>query len=132
MQWHQIIDGEPASKANSRRAVLIGGKVAFIKSKKALNYKNEFLSQAKAADEMMDADGSPLEANIVIHYATRRPDLDESLILDLLEGIAYKNDRSVKRKVIEWKLDKGNPRSEILITKLPIGYGEEISKTPKG
>ena len=30
------IHGEPASKANSRRFVLIGGKPRFIKSKKAL------------------------------------------------------------------------------------------------
>ena len=39
--------GEPASKANSRRAVRIGGRSMFIKSKKALDYSNGFIEQTK-------------------------------------------------------------------------------------
>lgn len=50
-----------------------------------------------------------------IYYATRRPDLDESLIMDLLEGVAYKNDRQIKEKHIYHGLDKENPRAEILV-----------------
>ena len=59
-----------------------------------------------------------VEANIKIYYATRRPDLDESVILDCLEGKVYKNDRQVKVKHIFWGLDKENPRAEIEV--LPI------------
>jgi len=51
-----------------------------------------------------------------IYYKTRRPDLDESLILDLLEGFVYQNDRQVKLKHIVWGLDKENPRTEIVIS----------------
>jgi len=127
MQWEQTIYGEPASKANSRRAVMIGGKSRFIKSKKALDYAKEFARQAKAGDDMLDHDGSRVCVEITIWYASRRPDLDESLILDLLQGIAYQNDRCVKRKVIKWRLDKKNPRARILVTQLPPTYGEESS-----
>ena len=48
-----------------------------------------------------------------IYYASRRPDLDESLIMDLLQDVAYKNDRQVKAKIILHGLDKDNPRAEI-------------------
>jgi Holliday junction resolvase RusA-like endonuclease len=50
-----------------------------------------------------------------IHYASRRPDLDESLLMDLLQGVAYHNDRQIKAKVITWGLDKLNPRVEVSV-----------------
>lgn len=123
-RFEQTIQGEPASKANSRRWVKIKGQSRFIKSKKALDYSAEFTAQAQPLTEMLDADGYSLCAEITIHYASRRPDLDESLILDLLQGVAYKNDRAVKRKVIEWRLDREKPRAHIVISQLPKGYGE--------
>ena len=49
---------------------------------------------------------------------SRRPDLDESVILDCLEGKVYKNDRQVKAKHIFWGLDKENPRAEIEVSVL--------------
>ena len=39
---------------------------------------------------------------IEILYASRRPDLDESLILDCLQDRWYKNDRQVKEKHVRW------------------------------
>jgi hypothetical protein len=39
------------------------------------------------------------------------------LILDLLQGVAYENDRQVKEKHIYWGLDKENPRCEIKVEK---------------
>jgi len=109
------IYGEPASKANSRKMVFIGGKPRFIKSKKALNYCKDFAKQCPNLDELMDGD---LAVYIEIFYASRRPDLDESLILDELQGRVYNNDRQVKEKHICWGLDKENPRSNIRIQKI--------------
>ena len=109
-----IINGEPASKANSRRLVTIKGRPAFIKSAKALAYVKSFEEQCpQMGDSMLEGD---LEATIKIYYSSRRPDLDESVILDCMQGFIYKNDRQVRRKVIEWGLDKENPRAEILVT----------------
>jgi Holliday junction resolvase RusA-like endonuclease len=117
MQTRTInIFGEPASKANSRKMVYIKGKPMFIKSEKALAYAKMFKQQCMGeSSEMIEGDVS---VSIRIWYASRRPDLDESLILDLLQGVAYENDRQVKEKHIYWGLDKENPRSEITITKL--------------
>ena len=62
-----------------------------------------------------------------IFYKTRRPDLDESLILDLLEGLVYENDRQVKMKYIEWGLDKERPRTHIVIS--TIDNKEKVIET---
>lgn len=109
------IFGEPASKANSRKVVRIGGVSRLIKSKKALTYSEAFKLQATPITPLMTGD---VRVTMKIYYATRRPDLDESLILDLLQGIVYTNDRQVKEKHIYWGLDKENPRTEMLIERL--------------
>ena len=106
------IIGEPASKANSRRLVTIGGKWANIKSKKALQYLSNFGLQCHHKGDMLEGD---LVAVVRIFYASRRPDLDESVILDAMQGVVYANDRQVKAKLIFHELDKENPRCEIII-----------------
>ena len=66
-------------------------------------------------DELLEGD---LSVTMIIYYASRRPDLDESLVLDLLQGKIYLNDRQIKKKKIYWGLDKDNPRTVISISKL--------------
>jgi len=112
----QIIFGEPASKANSRRVVHYGGMSRLIKSKKALSYSDVFRQQCKPLATLMTGD---LRGTLHIFYASRRPDLDESLILDLMQGLIYENDRQVKERHCYWGLDPDNPRSEIIIEKIP-------------
>ena len=110
-----IIKGEPASKANSRRYALISGKPRFIKSKKALGYTKLFKLQCPTRKNLFSKD---LFVAIKIYYASRRPDLDPSLILDLLQDNVYTNDRLVKGQYIEWGLDKENPRALIVVSTL--------------
>ncbi len=107
-----IIYGEPASKANSRQIVMFGKRPAIIKSKKARDYVKTFEKQCPTLDTLVTED---LGVEITIYYASRRPDLDESVILDCMQGYIYKNDRQVKKKIINWALDKDNPRSEIKV-----------------
>ena len=102
--------GEAASKSNSRRLVTIKGRPAFIKSKKALNYVKGFQQQCPTLNPLMEG---YLEVEMTVYYATRRPDLDESVILDCMQDKIYKNDRQVKSKIIRWGLSKSNPRAEI-------------------
>jgi len=106
------IIGEPASKANSRQLVTIRGRPAFIKSKKARDYVKLFDQQCKALPDMLEGD---LAVVIKIYYASRRPDLDESVILDCMQGKIYGNDRQVKEKHILWSLDRESPRSDIAV-----------------
>jgi Holliday junction resolvase RusA-like endonuclease len=119
----QIIFGEPASKANSRRVVRFGGMSRLIKSQKALNYSDVFRQQCQPLAVLMTGD---LRVTLHIYYASRRPDLDESLILDLMQGLVYENDRQVKERHAYWGLDPENPRAEILIEKI-----EEIAPKKK-
>ena len=111
--WEATILGEPASKSNSRQIVRMGGKPRLIKSKKALAYARQFHLQAPRMPLR-----EPILGDVLmwcrIHYATRRPDLDESLIMDALQAAEIiGNDRQIKVKVVLWALDRENPRSEI-------------------
>ena len=102
-----IIYGEPASKANSRKIVMFGKRPAVIKSQKARDYVKNFEKQCPKLDTLVTDD---LVVEITIFYGSRRPDLDESVILDCMQGFIYKNDRQVKKKIINWGLDRDNPR----------------------
>jgi Holliday junction resolvase RusA-like endonuclease len=88
-----------------------------IKSDKARGYEKTFASQCRVLDELIEDD---VLLWCKIWYASRRPDLDESLIMDLLQGRAIKNDRQIKAKVVLHALDKENPRAEIRLAKIPV------------
>lgn len=114
--WEQVIAGEPASKANSRRLVSFGGKPRVIKSEKALNYSRDFAAQAKPPEHPIVED---VQADVRIWYRSRRPDLDPSLIFDLLQKTeVIKNDRQIKVIHAYHDLDKENPRAWIKILSL--------------
>ena len=118
-QVHQFtIEGEPASKANSRKIVTIRGRPVSIKSDKARKYAAGFLHQCKKLDDLFEGDVS---VEILIYYATKRPDLDESLILDCMQGNVFINDRQVKQKHIYWGLDRDRPRTVIRVSALETG-----------
>jgi Holliday junction resolvase RusA-like endonuclease len=117
--------GQPYSKSNSRKVVTIGGKPSLIKSKEALAYERDALRQIPPVCRVrMEGDVS---VTLRIFYATQRPDLDESLILDILQdrykgkgedrelvqkGV-YKNDRQVREKHVYHAIDKLNPRTVV-------------------
>ena len=107
-----VILGEPASKANSRKIVNFGKRMALIKSQKARDYEKLFADQCPVLKNLIETD---VKVELIIYYASRRPDLDESVILDCMQGFIYKNDRQVKKKIINWGLDRDNPRSEIKV-----------------
>ena len=125
----QIIFGEPASKANSRRVVRYGGMSRLIKSAKALSYSDAFKQQCGKLPTLMTGD---LRVTLHIFYASRRPDLDESLILDLMQGLIYENDRQVKERHCYWGLDPDNPRAEIIIERIhEVAPKKSPSKKPR-
>ncbi len=117
------IKGEPASKANSRQLVRFGNRPAIIKSQKARDYERDALLQIPTSKRAM-LEGR-LKITIHVYYRTNRPDLDESVILDVLqarykkgvllrEGV-YENDRAIREKHIFHHIDKHDPRAEILV-----------------
>ena len=115
--WSGVILGEPASKANSRRIVRFGSHVRVIKSEKALAFVEAVARQIRelpAQDQLLE----PIRMTAHIYYASRRPDLDPSLILDALQGRVYRNDRAVREMHLYPHLDRENPRSEITLEEM--------------
>ncbi len=124
--------GEPASKANSRQIVTVGKadnrRAMVIKSKKARDYERDALLQIPYhAKQMLQGD---VRVTLRIYYASERPDLDESVVLDVLQtkfmkgskeierrGV-YINDRQVREKHVYHAIDRDNPRAEIEIEQL--------------
>jgi hypothetical protein len=122
--------GEPASKANARQLVSFGDRPAIIKSKKARDYERDALKQIPViARQRIEG---PVRVTLRIFYASERPDLDESVVLDVLQdryhgkgdkrvvvqyGV-YCNDRQVREKHIHHFIDRANPRAEVEIEPL--------------
>lgn len=137
MRLTLTILGEPASKANQRQLVSFpdgkGGKrPALIKSKKARDYEGDALRQIPPAVRVQ-LEG-PVRVTLRIFYASERPDLDESVVLDVLQdryvgkgeqreivqkGV-YRNDRQVREKHVFHAIDKANPRAEIEVEPLVL------------
>lgn len=122
--------GRVASKANSRKIATIAGRPSVIKSAEALLFEREALRQIPPACRLQLQ--GPVAVSIWIYYDSQRPDLDESLVLDVLQdrwaqpkdkatkkaigprqlvqkGV-YANDRQVREKHVYHGIDKENPR----------------------
>lgn len=112
--WSATIEGEPASKANSRRVVRRGRFTRVIKSQKALDYVAQLREQiAPLPPEKMLRGRLCLTAHVF--YVSNRPDLDISLILDALQGIVYLNDRQVREMHLHHHIDRVQPRTRLHI-----------------
>jgi Holliday junction resolvase RusA-like endonuclease len=133
------IYGEPASKSNSRKIALlggrnisvggekmrVGGRAAVIKSDKARAYVADFQRQLPSAARLMLS--GPIRVTMTIFYASNRSDLDEQLILDCMQPTfdkvagnrvmtrrgVYENDRQIVERHTFKRIDKANPRTEI-------------------
>jgi hypothetical protein len=132
------IFGEPASKANSRVLSTIGPKdnrrTILRKGNKALGYERDALRQIPpAARARLEG---PVRVTLRIFYASERPDLDESIVLDVLQdrwskdkGLpttdrrlaqagVYRNDRQVREKHVFHGIDRKNPRTDVEVEPL--------------
>lgn len=116
-RWHGIIVGEPASKANSRQIVKIGGKLRVIKSLKARRYVSDVARQVEPLSEDKQL-RAPIRMTAHVFYASERPDLDPSLILDALQGRVYANDRAVREMHLFHHIDRENPRAELTLCEI--------------
>jgi Holliday junction resolvase RusA-like endonuclease len=133
--------GQPQSKANSRHLAFVGPeenrRMLHIKSDAALKFERDALKQIPVrARQRLEG---PVRVTLRIFYASERPDLDESLVLDvlqdqwgrtkpknaivppqrlLLQDGVYRNDRQVREKHVYHGVDRVNPRVEIEVEAL--------------
>lgn len=135
------IRGQPVSKSNRSQVVTIGSRYSLGKSKEAKAYIRAALPQIPpAARRRIDV---PVRLTATLYYASERPDLDESQLLDVLQdqwkrdkstgqrvlvqaGV-YTNDRLVRERHIFHAIDKKNPRAEILIEPLQPVQAEMLA-----
>lgn len=115
MSWRATIYGEPASKSNSRKLAKVRGRILFIKSDKARGYADDVARQIVPLRPLLTG---PLKFTATIYYASHRPDLDPSIILDALQGRVYENDRQVREMHLFHAIDKRSPRAEILVERI--------------
>lgn len=118
--WRGIILGEPASKANSRKMAWLkskggGSRMASIKSDKALGYVGDVAAQVIRRSPLL---AGPLRFTATLYYASERPDLDESALLDALQGRIYSNDRQIRERHVYHAIDRANPRAEVVIEEM--------------
>ena len=60
-----------------------------------------------------------LSLTLDIWYQSWRSDLDESIIMDAMQGLIYDNDRQIKVKLVTHKgVDKTNPRCVVKVEEL--------------
>lgn len=113
------INGELCSKSNSRRIVKMGKFTRVIKSQKALDYEYTSNLQIKSQLGVHRTFMGPICAEFHVYYASRRPDLDISLLQDVLEHAGvYKNDRQIVEIHSFKYLDTKNPRVIARISEL--------------
>ena len=112
-----ILYGQLYSKSNSRRLVVNRrtGRTMSIKSAPAMECVLSFQAQARAQWKGPPLEG-PVSMEAAIFYQSRRSDLDCSLLQDILQGIAFSNDRQIERIVLIKGLDPKCPRVEVEIT----------------
>lgn len=107
------------SKSNSRIITSFGGRPRLIKKPKAIQYVDTALLQIQSQLGSHRMFEEPVRMDITIYYKDRRPDLDVSLIQDILEKAGvYKNDRLVHEIHAYKKFDKENPRLIVRIEPL--------------
>ena len=108
-----MIEGNLPRKSNGRRITRSG---LVIKSKKALDYEKSFSLQTRKG-ETIEGD---LALLAVVYYDSRRPDLSDELLSDCLEKSGViENDRQIKVKMLDRRLDKVKPRVEFELWSLP-------------
>jgi hypothetical protein len=124
--------GQPCSKANSREIVTIAGRPSSIKSKAARAYERDALKQIPPRCRVRIE--GPVRVTLHLHYSWEGPDLDESIVLDvlqdrysrdkasgqrvLIQNGVYRNDRAVREKHVYHHIDRANPRAEIVVEAL--------------
>lgn len=149
------IFGEPASKANSRVLSVVGPKdnsrTILRKGNKALNY--ERMAQMQIPASARQRLEGPVRVTLRIWYASERPDLDESIVLDVLQdrwtrtkpgnpivpgrrvlvqrGV-YRNDRQVREKHVFHGIDSKNPRTEVVVEPLQAQQLEMAIESEEG
>lgn len=147
MRIEFVILGQPYNKSNSRELVKRGEKPMLIKSSEALAWQASALKQIPPSARLR-LEG-PVKLTAVLTYPSMQPDLDESLLMDilqdqtksvtlgsvkqrvLLQSGVYRNDRQIWQKDIRRAIDRHHPRAWVCIEDLSSQEMLALDISPK-
>jgi Holliday junction resolvase RusA-like endonuclease len=89
--------------------------VAFIKSEKAQAFVKSVDRQTPTITPLL---GGRLRITVKVFYATERPDLDISLLMDCLQMKIYRNDRQIREQHVYHDIDKADPRVVVKVEEI--------------
>lgn len=114
----QIIYGQPPSKSNSYKIILVGGHPKLGKTEATKKYERDFYMQCSLRGKNI---AKRFKLSIDVFFGSDRPDLDNAMkvILDCLQTCnVIKNDRMCAEIHSRKLIDKANPRVEFEIEEL--------------
>lgn len=114
----QIIHGQPPSKANGYRIIIVRGHGSLAKTKAMKAYEESFFMQCSLRQRNI---AKRFKLSLDVFFKTDQPDLDNALkiILDCLQACgAIKNDRLCAEIRARKLIDKADPRIEFVIEEL--------------
>jgi Holliday junction resolvase RusA-like endonuclease len=120
-----VILGQPVSKSNRSQIIVVNGHASLVKSKEARQYHADATRQIPVRARLRFE--GPVRVTLRLFYASERPDMDESVVLDamqdqfkrvgdervLVQAGVYRNDRQVRERHVYHAIDARNPRAEI-------------------
>jgi len=127
------LPGQPYSKSNSRQIVKIGDRTGIAKSDEAIGFVEACRFHLSSEFNRLRLSRPIFPKNVAvkvtaaIYYESMRPDLDEALILDILQGYAYENDRQV-----EWKDIRRGPPNQFDNSRGDPGTLLEVNEITEG
>jgi len=110
--------GRPVSWA--RTNIVNGRPITDARQRSAKGLHKLAAMQAGARPQACDSEGS-YELHVVAYYDNRvQGDSDRllGLPMDALEGLVYRSDRQVTRVSCERRIDRENPRLEVLVRRI--------------
>ncbi|MBE3589992.1 MAG: RusA family crossover junction endodeoxyribonuclease [Firmicutes bacterium] len=121
-----VVPGVPPSVNHMYRRFTVRGRTMDVITREAQAWMQEVRTLAAGACThamwRCRPRGSKVRVRIWYYWPDRRRrDTHNTLkaLLDALEGIAYEDDRDALPQVMDYAVDRGNPRIEMLIDDLP-------------
>jgi Holliday junction resolvase RusA-like endonuclease len=116
-KWSGVIPGQCYSKANQKRPCLHNGQPRIRKSLTACNYK-EACRTLLAFNRARPLLKGRLKATVIVYYRTLHSDLDVETFFDAMQGFVYANDNQIWEKHLIRRIDKDNPRVEVVVEEI--------------
>jgi Holliday junction resolvase RusA-like endonuclease len=113
----RIIYGQVPSKSNGYRIITIHGHGSLAKTKELKEYEKNFALQYKRHPKIL----GNFELVVNVYFRSNRSDLDGmfKVVLDCLQSVeAIDNDRYCMKIIATKRVDKDNPRVEIMLNQI--------------